>query len=260
MWPKTKTPRQFAAKDWIATIVAVFALCISALNAYYTFFRRVDDLSALITSFPSVLVKDSRRLSISGKANVTFINSGTQSVSVLDLQIAINQKRSGPAQECVNLETRLFRTDIQPFVVKPNEMIQRRFGIKYLSESDLSKSGGSILFPVRKEVLQDNSGLIVNVCFIFAIVPQSGLTKHIDVDLGDYAIDKRQLYMEVDRYIDIEQAIKLIHIESSAIFSIATPPAKDAPETESPASPTLNHSNKSRDAAWDDYSNWLAPP
>jgi hypothetical protein len=119
------------AKDWVTGILALLALVVSAATAYYTALRQADDLRVVSSLEPVVIIDDKGKLGISGRQEITFINSGNRDIAVTGATLVIF-KLAGPpsANSQCNEGTQVASLvyEVEPSILlKAGEIVVKKF-------------------------------------------------------------------------------------------------------------------------------------
>jgi hypothetical protein len=128
-----QTSKGFAAKDWVAVTISVLALIVSGGSAYFNVIQKVENVSVTVRYAPTVN-KDGDKLVVPPETySVFFINSGNRPVTILGMSVLFVQHKERLAFNCyppgVEAAAREFNTDLEPFVVRENEVAIRPFKI-----------------------------------------------------------------------------------------------------------------------------------
>jgi hypothetical protein len=127
-------------KDFGSLIVSSIALAVSILALYWNV-HVIDDLRFTIGNDNNIPNPDSdaKQIILYGPHLLTFINSGNRAVAVLRIQLAIFQSTiSGDrANDCPEQESEMVGTAIEPFAVRPGEILVKPISIdKKLQRND----------------------------------------------------------------------------------------------------------------------------
>ena len=216
-WLSTAGARVKSVVAWTVAAVAAVALLLSNLDTILTklsnFWNKKPEEAAsiLLNAIPQVRVVDATRLSVEGPVKFTLLNSGTKSILFRGLQMVVTQKREPVKADCVTAESNHFQTEFEPIVVKPGDVLAKELKLKFEGGPRQTQAGdGKIGFPARKELMVDNSGTIVQVCFLAETSTLAGEVR-TQIDYGDFDIDKRQSYMGHSRNVDNQSPTQLVH-------------------------------------------------
>jgi hypothetical protein len=136
MWPPYKKPGAFAAKDRIATLIALFALGISGMTAYFNVIRTTDDLSVVAMSLPELRINPDKMLELStSDVAVILINSGNRRAVISSFLVSVSQLRPDArfvGSECLDElpmkdRTQVYGTGLDGLVVSDKEVRTQRF-------------------------------------------------------------------------------------------------------------------------------------
>jgi hypothetical protein len=118
-------------KDFASPFIAAVAVIITALTVYWNY-RVIDDLrftTSIDTSFPQPDF-DNLKLAVLPPRSLTFINSGTRTAAVLQINFVIFQSEQKEANQCPMQGSEIFEVLLEPFVVKPGEIIIQKVELK----------------------------------------------------------------------------------------------------------------------------------
>lgn len=115
-------------KEWLTLSISICAFAISTGTSYYTLVRKEDDFSVLINQVGKIDTND-QQFDISLRSDLTFLNAGNRPVSLTELVLVVRQlKEDGELQDdCHSGDVKLLNFDAEPFVLKPGEMISKKF-------------------------------------------------------------------------------------------------------------------------------------
>jgi hypothetical protein len=84
---------KLVAKDWITITLSVLALTISALSAYWTIIRQVDDIRVIVTGSPFVIFDKEKEVVkfYLTNGNITFTNIGNRSAAIVSAWLELYQ-------------------------------------------------------------------------------------------------------------------------------------------------------------------------
>jgi len=149
-------------KDLGSLAIACIALGLSLYN-FYEAHHFVDDLRFTIGNDFSIPNPDydNQEFILYGPKRLTFINSGNRSAAVLDVRFVFFQTTAKEADECPKEGLDILPAGIEPFVIKPNEVIVKSI---HHDEKATRNKEGNVVFKMK-----DNVYRIVS-CFEFDIV------------------------------------------------------------------------------------------
>jgi|ERR1700730_3935664 len=103
MWPPPKKPkdRLFNWGNVISIGISLGSFIVSGAVAYVTVFRQVDEMRAIVDSMPAV-VPHRNGLALVGPISLSFINSGTRTVSITRIYLVLVQppKKTDVVEAC----------------------------------------------------------------------------------------------------------------------------------------------------------------
>jgi hypothetical protein len=104
--------------------VAAFAISVSALYAAH---RKIDRLGVVIASaVPLIDVhKDGEFTVVVNSSTATFVNTGTRDAAVLGARLLVEQPNEATWRACEHSASTSFEFSIEPFVVKPAEIVAK---------------------------------------------------------------------------------------------------------------------------------------
>jgi hypothetical protein len=116
-------------KDWVAILVSITALALSALTAYFSFVRQSEELRVFLGEIPLLTKADDGRLQLEGNLDIDFMNTGTRPIIVqsVSLIIGIPEGKDGGSKWC---GLHPYQRDLEPlfdvdsFVVKEKNQSQ----------------------------------------------------------------------------------------------------------------------------------------
>jgi len=212
---QSKAGRQSAGLwDWASRITSVAAILISLMTAYFTVIRKTDALSVVISFFPPLVYidDDSGQLALTNlEQNWTFINSGTESVAVIDEEVGVDDK-----SDCSSGQILFY--DTSPIVIKAGEiMIQ---SLPKLKESDFWKHGTS--GGLRSVELLDEKwgkpqpGDQITVCLHFGVVTSGNVTDRVHLPIYTMKVEKGNKvtlgdFSDIVETYDLKKPITIIH-------------------------------------------------
>jgi hypothetical protein len=122
-----KAPKEKAKiKDFLSLAISSLALVISATTAYVNLVWQSDDIRVVITTFAFYYDQESQVLELGEMPEWTFINSGNRSAAIRGLTMAVASTFTCSKAK----EAESFRYEIEPFVIKPSEIIAKTLHIR----------------------------------------------------------------------------------------------------------------------------------
>jgi hypothetical protein len=171
MWPPLAHRRKTALKELVSVGIAMLALVISAVTAYFNIVRRSDEVSIVIPTFPGHWI-EGKNLILS-EFTIVLINTGDRD-AVLDLiWLTVDQTTPGhDATDCKKGES--VGVDGEPVVIKAKSAISKRFNPIALSDEKGEKS--TIEVKLSEENIR-NESFPLEVCIDLQIsTPAEALT------------------------------------------------------------------------------------
>jgi hypothetical protein len=108
---------------WPAILLSILALLVSAATAYFSVFRKVEELSLVVNHVPAVTINRSEeKIETSGSFEILFMNPGDRAIAVLNMNIALGQtsyKRADPPDIERPCETERDHTEWEPVEFEP---------------------------------------------------------------------------------------------------------------------------------------------
>jgi hypothetical protein len=160
-------PPAFAPKDWLTLGISLIALAVSALTAYYNYFRQVDDFRMVLGyELPRVMLGMDRKTILFGGSYVaSFINSGNRSIAVTGVKAVVG-KGKFPKDPCLIPQSPV-PYKLEPFVVKPAEIV-----VKNLVPEDFSPGHQKVvdMFKLNIDWEEIPEYGVLDVCLLVNVV------------------------------------------------------------------------------------------
>jgi hypothetical protein len=150
-------PTRMAIKDWMTLTISLFAFAISALTAYWTVIREVDDVRVMILGHPDLTLTESGIKVGIGNMRLGFVNMGNRVTSITSIELTIDQALG--KEDCTEVSNEYTMLDIPPLIVEAGKIDVRA---PKLAKSDFS-------VPLSKENLKAPQ-VQVTACLGFEIL------------------------------------------------------------------------------------------
>jgi hypothetical protein len=138
--------------QWGSAIIATLALIVSVVVGYFAVLRQKEELLVEVYQWPKFgLTRDTRHEYVDGRLDVLLINSGNRPIAITSVDLVLSQKATYACGDGSR-----FKTVMDPFVVKENEIVQKEF-VPAIDESlplDQEQMG-----PMRVETKQAPAAL-----------------------------------------------------------------------------------------------------
>jgi hypothetical protein len=151
------TGNRMRIKDWITLTLSILAFLVSAGTAYFNLVRREDNVSVVASSEPFAVRMDKERLVVKshGQTRISFINSGTRPAVILQVMLLYTQRRLTGRDECEFDQSIWLMTDLEPVVVKQNEVVTRIVNLTngpwYENQKIKREDDGQFSFPIDEQ-------------------------------------------------------------------------------------------------------------
>jgi hypothetical protein len=167
------------AKDWISIPVSIIALLIAGFTAYFTFLRQADDLSVVVEGYRRFEIdKGTKSIATRPDYTMTFANAGTRAAMVR-IFLSLSQTAEMNAQlDCDKLPLNWTSFDIDPFVVKPGDVLIQRVRLK-----------DGIIRAQNIDPKPAQSKVTVLTCAGFSVITPDSARKLIAVELDRSTFD-----------------------------------------------------------------------
>ncbi|MBT1512740.1 hypothetical protein KIP88_19760 [Bradyrhizobium sp. SRL28] len=122
---RLRGPEKEKAKrlSWIGSPTAWLALVISSTTAFFNLFYYSDELSVAVSPGGPIRL-DGRSLTVNPPRSLTFINSGTRPVAVLEVEVSyVQPTRQTLKPDCSRGHFSHLGLDVEATVVKPQEIV-----------------------------------------------------------------------------------------------------------------------------------------
>lgn len=211
--------RALLTKDVIALSISIVAIIISAVTAYFTLFRQVDNVSVVVDKYPFLELYDKTKVAISGESTLVFLNTGSRPASVIDLSVLVNQNIEDDTKGACEQATDEFKTNFEPLILEPNKVVLKKLKLKPspFSEHQVVRQD-AILFPVRGKVDTDEYFTLteVELCFSFRLITPATSDERVYVHLGTMTASKPP-HMTILNFNDFSKPQSLVN-HTATIF------------------------------------------
>lgn len=185
-----QTRERIKGKEWVAILISIAALGLSAVTAYFSFVRQSEEMRVFLGQIPLLTRADDGRLLLEGNLDIAFMNTGTRPIIIklVGLLIEDISKRGGDSDPCgLSFGSRLFEVD--SFVVKEKESVSKLLRLRF----DSSKPSSDLKLTedgrISMSAPTDSSGKpsrSVIACVRIAGATQSRNSLSADISLADF--------------------------------------------------------------------------
>jgi hypothetical protein len=173
-----QTPERMKGKDWVAILISIIALALSAMTAYFSFVRQTEELRVFVGEFMPFLTRaDDGRLHLEGYLDITFMNTGTQPIVVLGAELAIkdiSERKDEESKSCKQIFGNL-PFDVDPFVVKEKESISKLLRLRVNPRLSIEAAqlieDGRIVVPAPKNARGEPSQFVKTCVRLIGATP-----------------------------------------------------------------------------------------
>ena len=153
------TKSGFSAKDWAALSLSLLAFIVSAGSTYFSIIRIVDDVRVSIEGAAFMHIdNDTGGIIVRLQEEVlAFSNLGNRPAAILSVALSLYQPDQEHTATCDGISSYSVRLNIQPFVVKPGDIILQQ-----------TKLDDTILLKSEKNARAQE--FVVEACLTFNIV------------------------------------------------------------------------------------------
>ncbi len=185
-----QTRERMKAKEWLAIIISIAALGISAVTAYFTLILQSEEMRVFVGEIPLLDRTTDVQLQIIGSLDVAFMNTGTRPILVRQVGLIIRdvsaRRRTNP---CGAAFSGGYMLEGESFVVKEKESVTKRMKLRVypreiFSEVELGKDG-NVSIQVPKDLSGKPSRHLVTCLSVFAASP-SRPSLSADLELAEY--------------------------------------------------------------------------
>jgi len=146
-------------KEWLAIAVSFLALTISAAGLYNASLRVTDDVRVVAAGTPLALPDYQKKQFEIRKyhGRFIFINSGTRSAAITAISLWFSQPNDVSKPDnlgCSLPSATLINYDMEPFILRPNDMIAKDVGFLPRKSNDLMD------IQVGSHSIEDGSAII----------------------------------------------------------------------------------------------------
>ncbi|MGY3496382.1 hypothetical protein [Bradyrhizobium sp. USDA 4502] len=172
-----QTREPLKGKDWVAILVSISALAISAMTAYFSLLRQSEEMQVFFGDPPLLTRTADKRLQVEGKLDMAFMNTGTRPIIVLGVALLIEDtsKRTAASSSPCGSKFGSLRFEVDTFVVKEKESVTKlltvRFDPRWPPESAQLMPDGRISVLAPKDVRGDPSRSVVMCVRIVGATP-----------------------------------------------------------------------------------------
>jgi hypothetical protein len=111
----------------VGVVTGIVALALSATSLYFTTVRQVDDVRVIADEAPWIFVNDAGLTGTWAIQRLTFINSGTRSVAITSVALALVKPKSESDADCLKNPVLFLSYASDPFVIKASEIVVKQF-------------------------------------------------------------------------------------------------------------------------------------
>jgi hypothetical protein len=175
--PLTANTTTKAGKDAVTLTISIFALIISALSAYWTIIRQVDDLRVVISGAPKAIYKDDHTIEFwITNGNLTFTNLGNRSAAVVSA--LLNIKLPGSNGDKCTEGGNSWLLDVSAVVIKAGDIS--------VQSTRLAKGNDNpILYPVE---FRTGENVNIETCMIFNVITPDNTAIEKKVLIREFAV------------------------------------------------------------------------
>jgi hypothetical protein len=179
-------------KDWVAILVSIAALVISAGTAYFSLVRQSEQLRVFVgDAIPFLTRTDDGRLQLEGNLDIAFMNTGTRPIIVLSVDLVIDdipEGKDGGRKSCDRIFGGL-PFDVDSFVVKEKESVAKLLKLRFDPRRPIgnakSTEDGRIVVPAPKNSRGEPSRF-VGTCLRIGGATPSRQPLVADIPIGDF--------------------------------------------------------------------------
>lgn len=154
--------------QWGSAVASVLALAVSGATAYFSVLRQTEELRVSAIEPPRFFYdRETNTFRVGKKLAVIFVNSGNTPIVIRGVSVIINEdtRPNGCAGRGMD-------TDLEPFVIKEKELVQRTMALRLIEGIELNgvEVGNEFEFPPPKGF--DRNDFTVKLCMnVSAITP-----------------------------------------------------------------------------------------
>lgn len=145
---ETQPRAPMAAKDWATLTMSVIALVLAGTTTYFNFFRQTERLEAMVTGAPAASFPD-QGIELNGMLELAFVNSGTRPIAVTNVSLSLNHEAAivNNFYQCTGEFISNINFDEDAFVVRPSEVLVKKFDVTNRAERPISYKGPNVGRP-----------------------------------------------------------------------------------------------------------------
>jgi hypothetical protein len=160
-------------KDATSIVISSTALLISATTAYFNIVWQSDDIRVVAGEFSVSYDNMTKKVVLGEIPQWTFINSGNRSVAIRRITLAVADSHVN--FDCLSSGAKTFSYEIEPFVIKPSEIVPKTFHLKQGENVNDSKvavelsESGSLLLCATTSIITPSSAVYRGVILLWLI-------------------------------------------------------------------------------------------
>jgi hypothetical protein len=210
-----------AFKDWASLSFSCLALLVSVGTAYFNVFLQQDDIRVVIGSTPTFTLRNNGDIATAGDQELTFINSGNRSAAITSVTALVT--RQGAPEDllatCDGPDAYRMRFDIEPFVIKPGEILVKKMPVsRDLGWND--EKNGVLVLP--KSSYEAKHGDKYLACLAMNITTPDSFSKEVHHRAFDYVLKRLAIFEPEEKRTLFERGKPVVMLQrSGSIFSRA---------------------------------------
>jgi hypothetical protein len=103
---KPSQPRdRMKVKQWVAIVISIVALGISAVTAYYSVILQSEEKRVFVDQIPLLIRTADTRLQVEGILDIAFVNTGTRPIVVRSVDLIIEDASKKRTQQSLRFNT-----------------------------------------------------------------------------------------------------------------------------------------------------------
>jgi hypothetical protein len=210
-------------KDWITIPLALLAFVISAGSAYFNIVQKVEHVS-VIARYAPIVRKHGDALTVRpDEHRLIFVNSGNRPISIVSVEVIFMQHKDRQTSDCDlygAAASGRFETDVQPFVVKENEVLITvlKIGARHpYGERRVEDGTDTLTFPIIDE-MKGQKYIPVEVCLDVELATPSLRYHSKRVSIFRYDVHDGGMFLGDDIASEYKNAPSLLIDRKITIF------------------------------------------
>jgi hypothetical protein len=196
-----EAPQRMKAKEWVAILISVTALGLSAMTAYFTLVRQSEELRVFVgDAIPFVTGRtNDGRLQLEGNLDIAFMNTGTKPIIVLGVSLIVSDIEDRKKSKSCKSSFGNILFDADSFVVKEKEAVAKllRFD-RRRKHVELTEDGRIVMAAPKNS--RGEPSRFVETCISIVGASPSRQPLFATIPLGDFEWTSQETAQSQDAF------------------------------------------------------------